>query len=180
MAGKHTARTRSLAVRARVKIPLSSNWAIEYLRQLQLGNQPLLDNRARITIPVDRQNDRDNRLHRFFAAFALRFNRIGGLRFNRTVSLIVLSGLVAFAFVAAVNQFVEPRKFSSRQPKSAVPVCKLETELQSHRISIADWITFGGIELAEIESPCDSKKYRVLRDAKTKELLRLAQVQDSS
>lgn len=160
MAGKHADSPNYHRGRERLRVPLSSNWAIEYLRQLQLGSNPHIDHRARITV--------ETRLKPVAKPFRSAVLRRLSKRETRIGLAILIAGFCGLAAMSFSNLSAErPVVQKSISPRI---VCSLDSE-----VSVANpknQLNFGGLESFVLDSSCKKAKYRVIRDVRTKQLVR--------
>ena len=172
MAGRHSLRTLTTEhTRVRVKVPLLSNWAVEYLKQLEQGNQPRLDHRARITVLGDRSNRQEQR-RRLAASI---FSRFKYLRTSLAVLALMSVSTLSwnFTWIQRSSEHLAVAKPTKKEP------CDLRAKLEDGKFKSLTWLGFGGLETTQIVSPCDKKNYQVVREVATRKILRLNESSNS-
>ncbi len=171
MAGRHTLKkVNESASRVPVRVSPLSNWAIEYLRHLEAGAEPRLDHRARITVQGNKHEVSGSSV-------------IGLIRrsFSRSRKLGLVAALFALSCTIglALNMSGSTKQVASKQVgpnQDRQPPCSLVLSIEAEEVGDVTWLGFGGLEIANLISPCDQKSYRVVRDASTGRILKFDQV----
>lgn len=161
MAGKHL--DLATSERTRVRVPLFSNWAIEFLHHLELGNAPRLDHRARLTAVLSVPQGIRRRPVLTFSFRAV------------TVFVAPVLALIAWSASSAVSG--KP----SVQPTSAQTgaVCESIPHPNEKELDDLNWLNFGGVQTATYTQKCSDKTFRVVRKASGGKLLRVSEASKS-
>ena len=156
MAGRHVEIAHPK--RSRVRVPPFSNWAIEYLKHLELGNSPRLDHRARLSAVLPPHQRRQRTV----------------VRINR--KLLAVAGLAATALIGLHSVAMQPIE---KLPKPAVEVtrgvCEPVPRLNAKMLEGLNWLRFGGVQTATYRQKCSGKTFRLVRKSADRVLLRITE-----
>ena len=162
MAGKHTGLAGS--GRSRVRVPWFSNWAIEYIKHLEMGNSPRLDHRARLTAVTSKQQ---------------RYRWRPRVRINAKFVVLSAVPIIAWCWSYALSE--QPFGASPKPTTAEVKeICDSIPRLNKKDLAALTWLKFGGVQTASYRQKCSGTTFRLVRSSSDGQLLRVGEASKSN